>query len=78
VGPRVGLEDAENRKFLTLPELELRPLGHPAYSQSLYRLRYPGSSSIGMVSSNSDSDSLNETCCDLNFLLLNDFVASSL
>jgi hypothetical protein len=43
VGPRAGLEDVEKRKFFTLPELELRPLGHPASSQSLYRLRYPGS-----------------------------------
>jgi hypothetical protein len=34
----------EKRKFLTLPRLELRPLGHPTRSQSLYRLRYPGSS----------------------------------
>jgi hypothetical protein len=42
VGPRAGLDDVENRKFLTLPGLELRPLGHPARSQSLYRLRYPG------------------------------------
>jgi hypothetical protein len=28
---------------LTLPGLELRPLGRPARSQSLYGLRYPGS-----------------------------------
>jgi hypothetical protein len=28
-------------KFLTLPGLELRPLGRPARSQSLCRLRYP-------------------------------------
>jgi hypothetical protein len=28
---------------LTLPELQLRPLGRPPRSQSLYRLRYPGS-----------------------------------
>jgi hypothetical protein len=34
-GPRTDL-DVENRKFLTLPGLELRPLGHPARSQSLY------------------------------------------
>jgi hypothetical protein len=31
-------------KFFTLPELEFRPLGRPARSQSVYRLRYPGSS----------------------------------
>jgi hypothetical protein len=40
--PRAGLDDVETRKFLTLPGLELRPLGRPARSQSLYRLRYPG------------------------------------
>jgi hypothetical protein len=39
--PRVGLDDVEKRKFLTLPGLELRPLGRPARSQSIYRLRYP-------------------------------------
>jgi hypothetical protein len=39
---RAGLDDMEKRKFLILPELELRPLGRPACSQSLYRLRYPG------------------------------------
>jgi hypothetical protein len=30
------------RKLLTLPGLELRHLGRPARSQSLYRLSYPG------------------------------------
>jgi hypothetical protein len=39
--PRAGLDDVENRKFMTLPGLELRHLGHPARSQSQYRLRYP-------------------------------------
>jgi hypothetical protein len=48
VGPRASLDDVEKRKFLILPELELRPLGREALgrearSQSLYRLRYPGS-----------------------------------
>ena len=38
-----SLGDVEERKFLTLPGLELRALGRPAHSQSLYRLRYPGS-----------------------------------
>jgi hypothetical protein len=42
VDPRAGLDDVEKRKLLTLPGLELRPLGRPARSQSLYRLRYPG------------------------------------
>jgi hypothetical protein len=37
VGPGTGLDDVEKRKFLTLPVLELRPLGQPR-SQSLYRL----------------------------------------
>jgi hypothetical protein len=27
---RAGLDDLENRKFMTLPGLELRPLGRPA------------------------------------------------
>jgi hypothetical protein len=39
VGSRIGLNDVEKRKFLTLPELELRPVGRPARSQSLYRIR---------------------------------------
>jgi hypothetical protein len=33
VGPRAGPDDVEKRKFLTLPELELRPFGSPARSQ---------------------------------------------
>jgi hypothetical protein len=41
-GPRVGLDDMEKRKSLTIPGLELRPLGCPTRSQSLYQLRYPG------------------------------------
>jgi hypothetical protein len=43
VGPRTGVDDVEKRNFLTLSGLELRPLGRPARSQSLYRLSYPGS-----------------------------------
>jgi hypothetical protein len=43
IGPGAGLHDVEKRKFLTLPGLELRPLGRPARSQSLYRLRLSGS-----------------------------------
>jgi hypothetical protein len=43
VGPRAGLEDVEERKYITLPGLEIRPLGRPARSLSLYRLRLPGS-----------------------------------
>jgi hypothetical protein len=39
---RVGLDTAEKRKFLTLPGLELRPLGRPPRSQALYWLRYFG------------------------------------
>jgi hypothetical protein len=42
MGPRAGLDDVENRKFLTVPGLEFRPLGRRARSQSLYRLHYPG------------------------------------
>jgi hypothetical protein len=40
VGLSAGLDDMEKRKFLTLKELELQPLGRPARSQSLYQLRY--------------------------------------
>jgi hypothetical protein len=43
VDPRADLDDAEKRKFLTLPGLELRFPDRPARSQSLYRLHYPGS-----------------------------------
>jgi hypothetical protein len=43
VDPRATLDDVEKRNFLTLSGLEVRPLGRPARSQSLYRLRYPGS-----------------------------------
>jgi hypothetical protein len=43
VDTRAGLEGVEKRTFLTLPGLELRSLGRPARSQSLYRLRHPGS-----------------------------------
>jgi hypothetical protein len=46
VGPRTGLDDVK-RKILSLPGLELRPLGRPARSQSLYRLGYPGSYPTG-------------------------------
>jgi hypothetical protein len=42
--PRTGMDNVEKRTFLTLPGLELRPFGRPAHSQSLYWLRYPGSS----------------------------------
>jgi hypothetical protein len=42
VDHRVDLDDVEKRKFLTLLGLELRHLDHPARSQSLYRVRYPG------------------------------------
>jgi hypothetical protein len=43
VVPRAGLNDVEKIKFLTLLGLELRTLGRPACSHSLYRLSYPGS-----------------------------------
>jgi hypothetical protein len=43
VDPRAGLDEVEKRKFLTILGLELRHLGRPARSQSLYRMRYPGS-----------------------------------
>jgi hypothetical protein len=42
VDPRVGLDDVEKRKFLTLLGLKLWPLGHPSCSKLLYQLCYPG------------------------------------
>jgi hypothetical protein len=39
VVPRAGLDNVKKRKFLTLPGLVLRPLGHPAHSHSLSRLQ---------------------------------------
>jgi hypothetical protein len=47
VGPRSDLDDVEKREFLTQRGLELRPLGRPAGSQSLYRLSYPVARLIG-------------------------------
>jgi hypothetical protein len=41
--PRAGLDHVEKRKFLTLMGLELQHFDRPARSQSLSRLRYPGS-----------------------------------
>jgi hypothetical protein len=52
VGPRAGLDDMEKWKLLPLPGLELRPLGRPACSQSLYRLSYPGSHIITIIIQN--------------------------
>jgi hypothetical protein len=43
MGPRDDLDGVDKRKILTLPRVELRPLGRPARKQSLYRLRYVGS-----------------------------------
>jgi hypothetical protein len=36
VGPRAGLHDVKERKFLIVPGLKLRPLCRPARSQSLF------------------------------------------
>jgi hypothetical protein len=38
-----SLDEIEKRKFLTLLGPELGPVGRPARSQPLYRLRYRGS-----------------------------------
>jgi hypothetical protein len=52
VGHRAGLVDIEKRKSLTLPGL-VRPLGHPARSQSVYRLSSPGSLAVACFNINS-------------------------
>jgi hypothetical protein len=49
VNPRTGLDGVEGRIFLTLPGLELQPLGRLARRQSLYRLSHPGSPFIDML-----------------------------
>jgi hypothetical protein len=36
MGPTAGLDNVEKRKFFTLSGPELRPIGRPARSQSLY------------------------------------------
>jgi hypothetical protein len=43
VGPRTGLHDVKKGPFLTSTVLEVRLLGRPARSRSLYRQSYPGS-----------------------------------
>jgi hypothetical protein len=60
---RAGLNDLEKRKFLTLPRLELRPLSRPARSQSLYRLRYPSSYTVCVVSKKRRRIVLPRTSC---------------
>jgi hypothetical protein len=47
-GTRTSLEEVKKRKILPPPGLELHLLGRPAGSQSLYRLRYPGSEQTNM------------------------------
>jgi hypothetical protein len=42
VGPQSRSKRHGKVKIIAPPGLELRPLGHPACNQSLYRLRYPG------------------------------------
>jgi hypothetical protein len=43
-GPQSRSGHLGEGKFLTVPELELRPLRRPTRSQSPYRLRYLGAS----------------------------------
>jgi hypothetical protein len=40
-----GVDEVQGRKILPLPGIELPRRGRPVSSQSLYRLRYPGSGS---------------------------------
>jgi hypothetical protein len=46
VGLRTGVDDMEKRKFLTLPGLELRPIGRPARSRYTH-YAIPAPSSVG-------------------------------
>jgi hypothetical protein len=55
VGPRDGLEDVEKRKFLTIPGLELQPLGRPAStlkSSTKLKLNSTYSTSTGIIINN--------------------------
>jgi hypothetical protein len=58
MGPRTGLDAVKKREFLTLPGLELPPLGLPARSQSLYRLNYPGSFALKVVDINNKAEEI--------------------
>jgi hypothetical protein len=66
------VDGVEKRKFLTLPGLELRPLGHPASSQSLYRLSYCGSCKRLYLHGNNGRPTLGETgfTCQTDFILV--------
>jgi hypothetical protein len=44
--PKVSVDNIEKLNFLTVPELELWPLGHLACTQLLYRLCYCGSTCL--------------------------------
>jgi hypothetical protein len=43
MSPKANMDNMETRKFFPLPGLEVPTLGCSIRSQSLYRLRYPGS-----------------------------------
>jgi hypothetical protein len=62
-GPQDRIRRRGEEKFFPLPWLELRPLGRLARSQSLYRLRYPGSNkTYRCENSGSDSGNYEESC----------------
>jgi hypothetical protein len=61
--PRDGLNNLEKRIFLTLLGLELQPLGHPARSQSLYRLRYLSSYLFSGILKKTREHNILETGC---------------
>jgi hypothetical protein len=46
VDPRAGLDAMEERRFLSLPGFQLRPLDRPAHSKWLYKILYPGFNKI--------------------------------
>jgi hypothetical protein len=77
VEPKAGLHVFENRKFLTLPGLELRPLDRPDRGQSLYRLRYPDSHNSNGMKSNRQVMSRNdveEVICDMFQGTISEFI----
>jgi hypothetical protein len=66
VDPRASLDDMKGTKFLTLSELELRPLLRPARSQSLSRLHSVQCRLVKQVKGRDRENSLFLTPCHVS------------
>jgi hypothetical protein len=67
VDPRAGLDDKENGKFLTLPELELRPFSRPTRSQSIHRRMQEDRSQTNFLIFSRHEDAIQEYTEDDDF-----------